>query len=100
MTHTFEQIINMYSDGIKLSTGKELTSEEMQELDKLVRIYDGTCSYSYVVDNIDDDVINDYPKASELPLEIFEDINDNMRDIPTGDDEMQMVMTVMKRYKK
>lgn len=97
---TWKQIIDMDSEGIKLSSGKELTSEEIRELDKLIRIYDGICSYSYVVDNLDDDEINDYPKGNELPLEVFEDINNAIRDIPTGDDEVDAVMRVIKNWRK
>ena len=97
---TWGQIIDMYSEGIRLSSGKELESEEIQELDKLIRIYDGICSYTYVVDNLDDDEINNYPELNELPLEVFEDINNAIRDIPTGDDEIDTVMRVIKNWRK
>lgn len=97
---TWGQIIDMYSEGIRLSSGKELESEEIQELDKLIRIYGGICSYTYVVDYLDDDEINNYPELNELPLEVFEDINNAIRDIPTGDDEIDTVMRVIKNWRK
>lgn len=97
---TYNDIVNMLDNGIKLSSGTKLTYQEVVELRRIFLIEDGIDYYNGVVENVDDDEVNEYPSAECLPLDVFEEITYGMRDVPTGDDQIWIVKTVIKRREK
>lgn len=94
----YNEISNMFSNGITLSSGVVLTSKDLFEIDRLIDIYKGICSYEFVSEGWDEDEFEKYPKSNEFPVECFHEITESLRDIPTGEDEIWAVMDAIKTY--
>lgn len=95
----YEEIRDMYEKGITLQSGVHLTKEDLWEINHIYRIKSGMDSYEYVseqLSEVDDDY--DFPEIKDTAF--YEEIIDRVWDTVTGQDVTDVVVYMVKEYKK
>ena len=92
---SYDEIANMNMNGITLSTGKELTPNELMELRWISRLNSAIETYDFVSTEFDDG--DEYEEIKDL--EFYDRLDDELCEIITGEDEYNAVQEVLENYK-